>query len=466
MSVPTSAVTRKLPAKTVSKPTATTAKLHIIAVSSDQKASPASKAKYAVKIKPGPTNPTTVVAKEPPRPSDSSVIKFNRLLREKVGKGTSDPQYKTATSMSLESWRVWPAPRRTVVEPVLPRCRRAVSYDSSASSDISLNVSDGDESNTSDSSKEKFYRWLEKKTFVVRLDLELSARTWKINKLVFKRIPPEKTTVGAFKNGLEFTVGLPQDIINLRFAGEDMQDFDTLEKSVMNEGQINVGVFSIWKDFVRTLFTGNFNKIVEGIILQDQYAKSVHADDFDVVISRDEQTRKKASANEVMRQLSSNTLRENAENLERIIPDKLPRLGIYTVVKEKNLITEEMRQQMVVQRLHVAVLFAFATKHKSLLDWIFNHPAFDKDYRYASGRRPLFYAVFHQDVPHVEELLHREVDWQTPDDGGMTVLELVKRTHNKVFKKLFAELTAALHGGDAKKKKGESKSKSATRKRK
>ena len=201
---------------------------------------------------------------------------------------------------------------------------------------------------------------------------------------------------------------------------------------------------------------------MEGVTLQDHYAKSVHAGHFDVVIPRDEPTRNNASANEVLRQVPSDVRHENAENLARIRSHEAPKLGLYTVMKEKNLITDEMRQQMVVQRLHVALLYATASKHKNLVEWIYSHPAFDKDYKYASGRRPLFYAVYHQDIPHVEELITRRADWQTPDSGGITVTELAKRTHNKVFKKLFAELSASLQRGDARKKKGSSKNKSAT----
>ena len=145
------------------------------------------------------------------------------------------------------------------------------------------------------------------------------------------------------------------------------------------------------------------------------------------MISHDSATRKELSPADVLRQAPSDLNLVTRTELEKstISDQTTPKLSLYSIVNEKNLVTVSMRSGMVKKRLHIALLFALINKYKQLLEWILNHLNLDPHYPYtSSGRNLMFYAVFSRNMARIKELLALKVNWQVPDAAGLTPANL------------------------------------------
>ncbi|OWA53507.1 putative APOPT family protein Y39B6A.34, mitochondrial [Hypsibius exemplaris] len=438
--------------------------------------------KPAVPVSAAKSNGAVGNSRDLPRQRPSAVLNFHRTVVEHLSESKKSAYIlssKSSDTSSDDSWRAWPARAgRRPLGP--PKCRRSASCDSSSSSNLSLADSEGEvQSNTNLSSQEKFTQWLRSKTVTVSLDPMVSNRTWKVNRLAMKRLSPDKCTVRDLRFGLEYVTGIPADLTYLRVSDDEMHDSDNLEKVATNGGLATLCVYSIWQDFVRILFTGNFKNITEAISLHDPNTAPVYSEVFHIMVAHDVNTRKDVSASDVLRQAPSGLDVKSRAELEKATANTQAslELPIYTVVKERNLVTPEMRQDMVSKRMYAALLFAIVNRHKQLLEWIDSQPGIDLNYRYPSGRNLIFLAIFFRNLPRLQKLVAARVDWQTADVTGLTPAAVAARTRDEGMISLFEELEDALDEAEGKKKKkrgksakkgekaaGKSKSKSAKRK--
>lgn len=142
-------------------------------------------------------------------------------------------------------------------------------------------------------------------------------------------------------------------------------------------------------------------------------------------------------------------LRADCDQIRRVLTTEppVPKMPPYSIISAKNLITDEMIDIMSFERAHFALVFSICNQLGNVTDWLLDQATVNLHHRYPSGRNLLFYAVFAKKALLIKRLVAAQVDWQTPDTQGMSILKMVAAIKNDEITAIFNELQESVDTG-------------------